>query len=138
NDPVLTVSEKTLKQHLKKEDGTIDLCDIGNCLSFENVKYVSYKKAKSSKSYLLWSFVIFFKGHHILSYRQGRYREDRDSFVNRQTIGSTALLTQRDRSLFDRDDYGLVWGGLSKAIVDLGISSEEFDEPNLKSRSELD
>lgn len=135
--PVLTIDKEALKVFVKK-DNTVEIRNIENFFSFNNIKYLPYNKAQNESNFIVWSFVVFYREHEVLSYRQGRYREGRDAFVNRQTIGFPFLLTDEDRGLFDQKDHGLTYGGLSKAVLDLGIPVEEFDFSELKSRLRLD
>ncbi len=137
NEPVLTINNSYL-DCLFDNDNVIPYSHIKDGLSFDNISYLPYESAMKSAGAILWSFVVVYRECSVLSYRQGRYREHRDSFVNRQTIGFTSALTHRDRSMFDQHDYGAVWGGVGKTITDLGIPPDTIDGKELYSRSSLE
>ncbi len=74
----------------------------------------------------VWTFSLVRRRHCILSYRIGRYRDDRDAFANKCTIGFPSVLTAADRSLFSKDDYGATDNALSVLLLDLDISPQSF------------
>ena len=135
--PVLTVKKNCIEKFLKK-DFTISLGKAKTCFSFDNIKYTPYESAKSQDDYIVWAFVVVYRGNQVLSYRKGRYREDRDSFLNKQTIGFESLLTVEESTLFDQNDRGLIWGGVSKTIVDLGMPADVLSGSNIESSSKLE
>lgn len=69
----------------------------------------------------LWSFAIFSRGDFILSYRAGRYREDRDSFLDKRCIGFSALVNAHDRDLFSLADHGIVESAVRSVTIDLDL-----------------
>ncbi|PZQ81183.1 MAG: hypothetical protein DI549_14755 [Ancylobacter novellus] len=75
--------------------------------------------------YLVWAFSILRRRSQVLSYRIGRYRDDRDAFVNRQSIGFTDVVGYDDASLFS-DDLGVTERGLSVLLDDLDLSRSMF------------
>jgi hypothetical protein len=74
----------------------------------------------------VWTFSIVRRKHNMLSYRVGRYRDDRDGFANKLTIGFPGAITVMDRSLFSQDDYGAADSALSVLLLDLDISPQSF------------
>ncbi len=70
---------------------------------------------------LVWSFVVVLRQIEILTYRLGRYREERDAFFNRRTVGFFTLISPQDSSLFDVVDAGISSTGLRAAKMDLDI-----------------
>lgn len=73
---------------------------------------------------LVWSFVVVLREKEVLTYRQGRYREDRDSFLQRRSIGFFAPVVKSDRGLFDQHDHGILSSGLETLAVDLDMSGD--------------
>jgi hypothetical protein len=78
---------------------------------------------------LVWSFVVVFRNFDILTYRLGRFREERDAFFNRRSLGFFTLISPQDSSLFDVVDAGISSTGLRAAKMDLDIL---FDAPEDK------
>lgn len=69
----------------------------------------------------VWSFVMFMRGAEVLTYRHGRYREGRDAFLKRKSVGFFTPVVDRDHDLFDRGDHGIVASGVRAVMVDLDL-----------------
>ncbi len=117
---VLTLSRRDLPPEI----------DAGSALSTEMLfnhlfshayDYVSDLKLRTVDEVAIWSFVVVIRDSEVLTYRQGRYREDRDGFFQRRSIGFYAPVIRSDRSLFDQLDHGLVASGLETLAVDLDL-----------------
>jgi len=67
------------------------------------------------------SFVCVHRKAEILTYRPGRYRDDRDAFVSRRTIGFTTLVHPDEHTLFNLGDFGIVDSGVRAARIDLDV-----------------
>ncbi len=96
---------------------------------------------------LVWSFVLVLRRNLVLTYRQGRYREDRDSFLQKRSVGFFSPVVHDDLTLFDQADHGIVASGIRALTVDLNsmpdpqltrtavlrsfICANEDDLPNL-------
>lgn len=65
------------------------------------------------------SFVCVYRTNKILTYRLGRYRDERDSFMSHRCLGFTSLVQADDRSLFSIDDFGIVDSGIRATKIDL-------------------
>ncbi|HVX76510.1 MAG TPA: hypothetical protein VHB49_10300 [Bradyrhizobium sp.] len=72
-------------------------------------------------SMLVWSFVSVRRKTEVLSYRVGRYREDRDSFLSRRSIGFSSLVYNDDHTLFNMRDFGIVDSGVNAMAIDLDM-----------------
>ena len=70
---------------------------------------------------LLWSFSSVTRDQRVLTYRVGRYRDDRDHFAQKRSIGFTSLVVEDDRSLFDALTFGIEEGALAAVTTDLDI-----------------
>lgn len=72
-------------------------------------------------SMLVWSFVSAWRKSEVLSYRLGRYREDRDPFLSRRSIGFSSLVYSDDHTLFNMRDFGIVDSGVNAMAIDLDM-----------------
>lgn len=73
-------------------------------------------------------FVVVHRDDYVLTYRQGKYRESADGFLNQRTIGFRTLLGQKERTFLDTADHGILTAGLSATYADLGVP---FDTVNV-------
>lgn len=67
------------------------------------------------------SFVCVHRGSDILTYRLGRYRDDRDAFMRRRSIGFSTLVHLEDHTLFNLGNFGVLDAGLMATRIDLDI-----------------
>jgi hypothetical protein len=81
---------------------------------------VSSRRVRSDEV-LVWSFVVVVKAGHVLSYRAGPYREQRDSFMSKRVIGFYSPVVETDMTLFDQADHGVVWSGMKALASDLDL-----------------
>jgi hypothetical protein len=77
---------------------------------------------------VVWTFSFVRRGAKALSYRIGRYRDDREAFANKRTIGFPGVVTASDRTLFSQNDYGASDNALAVLLLDLDLSSQSFDQ----------
>lgn len=84
-------------------------------------------RQKSPGTVFLWSFVAVCRDREILSYRLGRYRDDRDTFLSRRCIGFSNLVHIQERTLFN-EDYGIVDSGLIATKLDLDIPETKSEQ----------
>jgi HB1, ASXL, restriction endonuclease HTH domain len=80
---------------------------------------------------LVWAFSIVRRRDEILSYRIGKYRDTRDAFANRKSIGFAEMVGFEDYTLFS-DDMGVAECGLNAVLSDLGLSKSAFPNGTLK------
>lgn len=83
--------------------------------------YTLDPKRRSAGEVIVWSFVLVIRSGFVLSYRQGSYREDRDTFMHRRTIGFYAPVAAEDLGLFDQADHGIVSSGVRALAMDLDL-----------------
>jgi hypothetical protein len=99
------------------------------------LQYVDARRAPAD-CYLIWAFSIVRRRTQLLSYRVGRYRDNRDAFVNRRSIGFTDVVSYEDASLFN-SDLGVSDRGLAVLLDDLDLSrsvfgtSEDINSPDV-------
>src|SRR5207248_1280535 len=80
---------------------------------------------------LVWAFSIVRRKDKILSYRIGKYRDSRDAFANRKSIGFAEMVGFEDYTLFS-DDMGVAECGLNAVLSDLDLSKSAFPNGTLK------
>jgi hypothetical protein len=97
--------------------------DSGAVLSLLHSGHLRYGDPKHEGDELafLWSFVSVTRTDHTLSYRLGRYRETRDAFALKRTIGFSTLVHEDESTLFNIDDFGIVDSGVQATMLDLDI-----------------
>ena len=71
---------------------------------------------------LVWAVAIIRRRNLVLSYRTGRYRDDRDSFANRQSFCFASLVSEDDQTLFGMRSFGVLEAAVQAASVDLNTS----------------
>ena len=67
------------------------------------------------------SFVCVQRDSKMLSYRVGRYREDRDSFMSKRSIGFSTFVHADECTLFNYKTFGIIDAGVRAAKVDLDV-----------------
>lgn len=117
--PALAVDSRELEK-VASTDGTILPETILDLLRKEKYFYDDPKNRQTA-SVFLWSFVSVLKQNRVLSYRAGRYREARDTFLQRRCIGFSTLVQRERRTLFTLDDFGIVESGVFATRLDLDI-----------------
>lgn len=80
-------------------------------------------KKETNGALIVWTFSVVRRGSEVLSYRTGRYRNDRDTFMDKRTIGFLGVLSYFDFTLFSDGDYGARENALNAIKWDLDISS---------------
>lgn len=95
-----------------------------------NANGLHYAKQGSENNHgpelYVWSYVMFRRGLEVLTYRHGRYREGRDGFMQRRSIGFFTPVVDADRDLFDYGDHGIILSGLRAVAFDLDIPHIAF------------
>lgn len=76
----------------------------------------------------VWTFSIAMKRESVLAYRIGRYRDDRDHFAKRRSIGFPGPLAADDASLFATDSVGATDCAVAVLTEDLDLTYSTFSE----------
>jgi hypothetical protein len=124
--PALVFDSNTLSA-LVTENEPIDPEVILKLLQNNAYRYEDPRR-RSPSTVVCRSFVCVHRDAKILSYRLGRYREDRDTFMNRRSIGFSTLVHEFENTLFSRVDLGIVDSGIRAAKVDLDIPELPADQ----------
>jgi hypothetical protein len=98
--------------------------------------YIDPKKRRHG-FYVVRPFVCVFKGTHVLTYRLGRYRDDRDNFLAKRSIGFSTLVTPHDQTLFNTRDAGILDAGVRATMIDLDMLSGSESCDQLARKAEL-
>lgn len=117
--PALALDERTLANRVSSNK-PIEPEIILELLHTDNFRYEDPRR-HSSTSVFCRSFVCVRRESKVLSYRLGRYREDRDAFMHRRSIGFSTLVHDFEATLFNQLDLGIVESGVRITKVDLDI-----------------
>lgn len=71
---------------------------------------------------LVWTFPLVRRGKELLAYRVGKYRDSRDHFARKKSIGFPAMISYDDRTFFSSDEVGASDCALKALLADLNIS----------------
>lgn len=107
-------------------------------LNSDDPHYTSDVHHRGLDDVVVWSFVMVVRDDCVLTYRHGRYREGRDAFLRRRSIGFFAPVVDEDWSLFDQGDHGIISRGLKAVTVDLDIPAEAVFGAEQKDVASLD
>jgi hypothetical protein len=124
--PVLAIDRDALKRSTD-ENARIEPERILNLFKTTRYQYANPKQTPESLV-LVRSFVCVCRGTSVLTYRVGRYRDDRNSFMLRRSIGFYAFVHSDEHNLFNVDDFGIVDAGVRASRIDLDIPAVDATE----------
>lgn len=136
-NPVMIIPEGTIAG-IRSSDDFLGIIETKKLLKHKKIHFKNIKQLTDKQDIPVWAFVIVCKDQEILTYRQGHYRQQRDSFLNQRTIGFSSLVEHGSATLFDTEDHGLVSSGLKSAIADLGFSEHSIDLHEEKKQAALE
>lgn len=90
------------------------------------VAYMHPKEMREAGYCATWTFAMVVKDGCTLAYRVGRYRDNRDNYAKRRSIGFRGPLTIDDVTLFSRDGLGAEDSAIDVLIGDLDLSYASF------------
>lgn len=120
--PALALNLNEVKL-VAKENEAIDPAVVFGLLRREAEPYGDPRDVASSRVFLK-VFVCVWRQSSVLSYRVGRYRDDRDHFMSRKSIGFSSLIQADSCNLFTQHDFGIVDSGMRAVTIDLNIERE--------------
>jgi len=123
-EPVLAVNAPLFDERPLKDDSQL----------FENSEYLNVTDETALT--FIWVFSLVRRGDNILTYRQGRYRESSQSFLNKRAIGFRAPVYQRHKDLFSKDGFGIFNAAFESVSFDLDISEQSFGRHDTDFHSE--
>lgn len=124
--PVLAIDCGALKE-AADENTPIRPEKIFELLRTDRYRYTDPKRG-SQDLVPVRSFVCVHRDANVLSYRVGRYRDDRDSFMLRRSIGFYTFVHSDEHTLFNVDDFGIVEAGIRASRIDLDIPAANAPE----------
>jgi hypothetical protein len=117
--PALAIEASKIKEwDVQKNSYNADL--LREAASSGAFRYVDPKE-HNSDSILVWSVAALVKPGKVLSYRLGKYRDDRDSFANKRSIAFSSLVSEENRTLFDHGGLGVADSAFFAIATDLDI-----------------
>jgi hypothetical protein len=120
-EPSLTIDKNFIAHY------SAPVCDSWQALvrAAEEANAIHYLKSRDdlTDTLVVWTFSVVRRGTNILSYRLGRYRDSRDTFANKRTIGFPGIVSLFDCTLFSDGDYGAGENALAAISSDLDISA---------------
>jgi hypothetical protein len=132
--PALAVTEESVCLRLQNSK-TLSTKAILGLLRKQSYAYLDPKKAPNAL--FVRSFVCVRRGSSVLSYRLGRYRDDRDTFMQKRSIGFTTLVHVDEHTLFNVGDMGIVEAGVRAVKIDLDIPPALAEEKVTSDEAEL-
>lgn len=126
--PALALGRGEIGDLLQKTERPI-LEAIQKLAKSDNYRYVDPKNLEED-DVLIWSVAAVVKPGKILSYRVGRYRDDRESFANKRSVNFSTLVSEKNRTLFDNGSLGISDSALFAISSDLDIPLSEALSPN--------
>jgi hypothetical protein len=102
----------------------IDRRDVLSLLRRRQYHYALSSRNRTNDDVLVWAFMLVLRNNFVLTYRHGRYREDRDAFLQKRSIGFFCPVVHDDLSLFDQADHGIVASGIRALMFDLSLTPE--------------
>lgn len=117
--PALAVDQRLLET-IAPRNKPVPPKKILRALKWDRLDYVDPRKKRDDLVFLR-SFVCVSRDCDVLSYRVGRYRDDRDSFMSKRSIGFSTFVSVEDRTLFNFESFGILDAGIRAASIDLDI-----------------
>lgn len=134
-DNTLAIKRSFLEKFCR---GSSDFDDFFRSADLAGALAYLHPDEMSKKGYCsTWTFSMVFRDDSVLAYRVGRYRDNRDAFANKRSIGFPGALAVDDISLFSRDRLGAEDCAISVLVQDLDLSFSTFDADNAM-RPEVD
>lgn len=130
--PIL-VAERSKVESLFEGRETLAASEVRSQISYEDLFFYAQSAEKSIPKFAVWVFSVVRRGKDILTFRCGSYRDYRDSFAQKKSIGFSAIVTENSRNLFNMNDFGISDCGMNAVSADLNLpdlgkssSDEEF------------
>jgi hypothetical protein len=126
----LAFSKEKMRSVLKGRN-IVDAEEVLPLLRIENFCQYQDVKDNDEAHLKVRAFACIRRNNEVLSYRCGSYRDDRDNFAQKRSLGFSAVVLEKDRTLFDFYEYGISESGLSAVSADLNVpilESSEFSE----------
>ena len=116
--------------------GVVQTSAIVNFIEQGSFHYARSSRITHCDDVVVWAFILVIRSGHVLTYRQGHYREDRDTFMHKRTIGFYTPVVDKDMGLFELKDHGIVSSGVTAMAEDLDLQDKQLWD-TLRTRSNL-
>ncbi|WP_281969200.1 winged helix-turn-helix domain-containing protein [Roseovarius nanhaiticus] len=120
--PILVANRPSVEA-LFSRNQRLTATEVCSRITFEELFRYERSTEKSIPKSAVWVFSIVRKGANILSFRCGNYRDYRDSFAQKRSVGFSAVVTEDSRNLFNMEDFGISDCGMNAVAADLNLSS---------------
>jgi len=97
---------------------------IFDLLKERRYHYADSSRKRTTEDVVVWAFMLVIRKNFILTYRHGRFREDRDSFLQKRSVGFFSPVVHDDLTLFDQADHGIVASGMRALSFDLNLPNQ--------------
>jgi hypothetical protein len=124
--PALAIEFEALRA-VSKENTPIQPHKIFGLLKEERYRYDDPRNIRDNIVFVR-SFVCVYRDDEILTYRIGRYRDDRDNFLSRRSIGFSTFVHLDEHTFFNLDDFGIIDSGIRATKIDLDIPDLPFED----------
>lgn len=127
--PALGVDRNCLRSEMARNMGAAAKEVLSRVREQGCYKYVEPRRVSDGVA-LVWAVATVRRNNQVLTYRTGRYRDDRDSFAQKRSLCFAALVVEDDQSLFDYMGFGIAQCGLTAVSTDLNISIDGHYDPS--------
>lgn len=117
--PVLTIDISVVRAN--GPAGLVPPSDVADAIRRGRYRYLDRNEQPQESEAVVWSFVMLTRGTEALSYRLGKYREDRDTFSLKRSVGFYSAVAEPRLNLFNRSDLGIVESGIEAIHLDLDM-----------------
>lgn len=121
--PALSVDREEVAKLLRCNE--FASTEILNTIIKKSIYHYTEPKKNSSKNALIWAISALTRNGKILSYRNGRYRDERDLFSNKRSIAFSSLVSEYNYTLFDEGSLGIVDTAFLSLAIDLDFPMPE-------------
>jgi hypothetical protein len=123
--PALAIHRRKLEQ-VMEHNTAVKPEVVLKLLRGEESLYGEPRKRRNDIVFLR-SFVCVSRQTSILSYRLGRYRDDRDEFLSKRSLGFSTLVQAKEHTLFT-NDFGIIDAGVHATKLDLDFPEVPHEE----------
>ena len=110
------------------ENTSVSMAEFAAQLTGTDAVATMHPKDMKRRGYCaIWTFSVVRKRDQVLAYRIGRYRDDRDTFADKRSIGFPGALAADDVSLFSTDKFGVRECSVAVLQQDLDLSLATFE-----------
>lgn len=125
--PILVAKLNALKSKFRNQR-TIAAKDFMKPENLSLMLHYQDPRGRDNDVAAVWVFSVVRKGDYILSFRCGNYRDYRDSFSQKRSVGFSSVVSEECRDLFNFSEFGVSDCGVAAVSADLNIPIRERPE----------